>query len=130
MKGKNYCGLNFDWHYDDGYIDVSMPEYIPDSLKRLKHVPKTYPQNSPHKHVPIRYGQKGARQFATAPDTAPFLSPEGTKYIQSTTGTFLYYGRAIDYTILPALTEIASVQSQPTKKTEEKAQQLMDYLHT
>ena len=54
-------------------------------------------------HVPIRYGQKGARQFATAPDTAPFLSPEGTKYIQSTTGTFLYYGRAIDYTIIPAL---------------------------
>ena len=59
--GKNYCGLNFDWHYDDGYVDVSMPTYTPDSLKRLKHVLKTHPQYSPHEPVTIRYGQKGAR---------------------------------------------------------------------
>ena len=26
--GKKYCGLTFDWHYEDGYVDVSMPEYV------------------------------------------------------------------------------------------------------
>ena len=23
--GKNYCGLQLDWHYTEGYIDISMP---------------------------------------------------------------------------------------------------------
>ena len=50
---KNYCGLTFDWHYDDGYVDISMLKYVPDSLKRLKHVPKKLPQYSLHEHVPI-----------------------------------------------------------------------------
>ena len=26
--GKNYCGLMFDWQYDLGYVDVSMPKYV------------------------------------------------------------------------------------------------------
>ena len=42
----------------------------------------------------------------------------------------MYYGRAIDYTILPALNEIASAQANPTGNTKKKAQQLMDYLNT
>ena len=42
----------------------------------------------------------------------------------------MYYGRAIDYTILPALNDIASAQAQPTQRTRDKTQQLMDYLHT
>ena len=107
-----------------------MPQYIADSLKQLQHVPHKYPQYSPHQHVPIQYGKKGTQQFATAPDEAPLLNPTKTKHIQSTTGSFLYYGQAIDCTILPALNKIASAQAQPTQKTKEKAQQLMDYLHT
>ena len=58
------------------------------------------------------------------------LNPKDTKFIQSVTGSFLYYGRALDNTILPALNEIASEQAQPTQKTMEKAQRLMDYVHT
>ena len=127
---KNYCGLTFDWHYDDGYVDVSMPKYVPESLQRLRYVINKSPQYSPHHHVPIQYGQKGTRKFATSPDDSPLLSPKETKHVQSTTGSFLYYGRAIDYTILPALNDIASAQAQPTQKTKEKTQQLMSYLHT
>ena len=129
-EGKNYCGLTFDWHYDDGYVDVSMPKYVPESLQRLRYVKNKYPQYSPHHHAPIQYGQKGTRQFASSPDDSPLLSPKETKHVQSTTGSFLYYGRAIDYTILPALNDIASAQAKPTQKTKEKTQQLMDYLHT
>ena len=129
-NGNNYCGLTFDWHYDDGYVDVAMPQYVPKSLKRLQHVPNIYPQYSPHRHNPIKYGQKGIQQFANSPDDTPKLSPMDTKHIQSITGSFLYYGRAIDYTILPALNDIASAQAQPTKRTQEKTQQLMDYLYT
>ena len=42
----------------------------------------------------------------------------------------MYYGRALDNTILPALNKISSTQAQPTQKTKEKAQRLMDYLNT
>ena len=129
-KGKNYCGLTMDWHYDEGYVDVSMPGYIPSCLKRLQHVPQKSPQYSPHAHVPIIYGTKGSRQYANAPDKSPLLSPKETKYIQSVTGYFLFYRRAIDYTTLPALNEIASSQAMPSKNTKQKLQQLMDYLHT
>ena len=128
--GRNYCGLTLDWNYKEGYVDVSMPGYVRESLQRLLHKILKYPQYSPHAHQPIRYGKKGARQYATTPDTSPTLSPKETKHIQSIAGSFLFYGRAIDSTILPALNEIASMQSKPTEQTKAKAQQLMDYLHT
>ena len=128
--GSHYCGLTFDWHYEDGYVDVSMPNYVTKSLTRLKYQQKVHPQYSPHEHVPIQFGTKGTRQYATAKDTSPKLSPQATTHIQSITGSFLYYGRAIDASILPAINEIASAQSQPTQKTAEKTQRLMDYLHT
>ena len=31
-EGKNYLGLQLDWNYTHGYVDVSMPEYIPKLL--------------------------------------------------------------------------------------------------
>ena len=58
------------------------------------------------------------------------LSSKDTKHIQSTTGLFLFYGREIDYTILPALNDIASAQSKPIEQTKDKAQQMMDYINT
>ena len=129
-KGQNYCGLTMDWHYDDGYVDVAMPGYVQASLQRLQHVPRTVPQYSPHVHTPIKYGMKGGRQYANAPDDSPLLTPKDTKHLQSVTGSFLFYGRAIDYTTLPALNEIASSQAKPRETTRKKTQQLMDYLHT
>ena len=42
----------------------------------------------------------------------------------------LYYGRAIDYTILPALNQIGSQQAQPTIKIKDKIQRLLDYVNT
>ena len=88
------------------------------------------PQFSLHEHAPIQYRQKGAQQFSTALYTSPHLETAETNQIQSTTGSFMYYGRAIDYSILPALNDIARAQAQPTIKTKQKAQRLMDYLHT
>ena len=57
-EGTNYCGLTFKWNYSAGYVDVSMPGYVQKTLKRLQHTPRTYPQYSPHAHVPIQYATK------------------------------------------------------------------------
>lgn len=47
-EGENYCGLTFDWNYEKEYVDLSMPHYVQNVLKRLVHVKKVYPQYSPH----------------------------------------------------------------------------------
>lgn len=79
--GKTYCGLNLELHYDQGYVDVAMTNYVQDALKRLYYKHKINPQYSPHAHIPIKYGQKGERQYATA---QMFLHP----YLQKTHNTF------------------------------------------
>ena len=36
-KGMNYCGLTFNWNYDEGYVDVSMPGYVSCALAHFNH---------------------------------------------------------------------------------------------
>ena len=50
--------------------------------------------------------------------------------VQQIIGGFLYYGRAVDLTVLPALSSIASEQASATENTEKKCAQLLDYLAT
>ena len=107
-----------------------MPGYIPASLLLLNHKPEKFPQYSLHAHKPIQYGKKDTHEYTTAPDLTPLLSPKETTHIQSVTGSFLFYGHAINYTALPALNKIASAQASPTENTKRKAQQLMDCIHT
>jgi hypothetical protein len=60
-------------------------------------------------------------------DDSPPLNKEDTKYIQVVTRLLLYYGRAVDNTILPALSATATEQAKPTEKTMETIKQLLDY---
>jgi hypothetical protein len=52
------------------------------------------------------------------------------KMIQDVTGTLLYYGCAVDSTILPSLSSLATEQAKPTVKTKAMVMQLLDYLAT
>ena len=128
--GRNFCGMTMDWHYHEGYVDVSMPNYVSEALKKLQHVPQTYPQYSPHKYIAIQYGKSNTQQYATSEDTSSLLSPQETKYIQSGVGALLYYARAIDGSILPALNSIGTQQAQPTQQTKQNLQQVLDYVAT
>ena len=127
--GQHYCGMKLDWNYKQGYVDVSMPGYVTMTLQRLQYTPKT-PQYSPHRHTQFKYAKKGQRQYAKEPDNSPPLTPKETVWIQSVAGSFLYYARTIDYTLLPALNELSRDQSKPTEATRLKAQQIMDYAAT
>ena len=42
-----------------------------------------------------------------------------TKFVQAVAGTLLYYARAVDATILTALSVIATEQANPTQRTME-----------
>ena len=127
-SGSHFCGYDFDWHYDDGFVDLSMPSSVPNILKRFNHQ-FSKPQYSPHEFVPIQFGSK-QRQLAMQPDTSPLLDEKETKFVQSVVGSLLYHGRALDASILPALNTISSQQNSPTAKVKEKCLRLLDYIAT
>ena len=127
LSGSSYLGLTLDWHYTENYVDISMPQYVTKALAKFRHVPPKKPQHSPHPWTAPVYGQKV--QFATT-DDSPFLDARATQQIQAIAGTFLYYARAVDSTILVALNEIANQQARPTMLTRAACDMLLDYLST
>ena len=127
-EGTNFCGYTLDWHYDDGFVDLSMPNYIPSLLKKLHYSPEKI-QHSPHEFLPLNYGTK-TRQLATQLDTSPLLNPKETTYVQSIIGSLLYHARALDGSLLPALNSISAQQNKPTQKVKEKCTRLLDYVAT
>ena len=58
------------------------------------------------------------------------LLKEKIRYIQSIASTFLYYARALDFTMLMVLNDVATIQAKPTTKTLQECQQLIDYAAT
>lgn len=127
-SGKHYCGLTFDWNYSEGYVDVSMPGYVEKALKKFQHPQPIAPQYSPHQWAKPVFGSR--IQFAPLPDSSPPLNKKGKKFVQSVVGSFLYYGRTIDSTVLVALNDIAAHQASPTKYIQTKCERLLDYVAT
>ena len=105
-----------------------MPGYIQKTLIKFKHETPNKIQNSPHPHVIPQYGTK--IQYAKEEEISQPLSKEETKYVQAVVGMLLYYARAVDSTILTALSSIATKQAKPTKETMKKVKQLLDYCAT
>jgi hypothetical protein len=104
-----------------------MPQYVTKALAKFQHSPPRLPQHSPHPWTAPAYGQK--IQYATT-DQSPALNAKETQQIQAIAGTFLYYARAVDSTILVALNEIANQQAKPTMLTRAACDMLLDYLST
>jgi hypothetical protein len=71
-------------------------------------------QNSPHQHVKVKYGAK--KQYDDEEVESPSLTNKKAKFIQAASGTLLYYARAVDPTILTALSSIATEQAKPTQR--------------
>ncbi len=127
-EGTRYLGLTLDWDYKNRNVHLSMPGYIKKTLLRFGHKPPHKPQHQPHEHATPTFG--ATIQYAKAEDTTQPLSKDDKKYIQQVIGTLLYYGRAVDATILVALSSLASAQSSPTDDTMQRTRHLLDYVAT
>ena len=105
-----------------------MTGYIKKTLIRFGHTPPNKPQLQPHPHTVPTYG--ATIQYAKHIDQSSKATKEQQKYIQQVIGVLLYYGRAVDSTILVALSSLASAQAAPTEYTMELIKWLLDYIVT
>ena len=126
-KGELYCGIKLQWDYAKRVLDVSMPGYIQRLLQKYYHIAKQK-QHFPYQPMPKKYGK--AAHEVIPEDTSAILDDKRKQRIQQIVGSILYYARAVDLTVLMALSTIASDQSKATEKTEQTVEQLLDYCAT
>ena len=107
-----------------------MPNYIPHLLNKLNHDTPQKPQRSPTTYITMKPTKKGERQLVAPKDTSTLLEGKMITKVQSIVGALLYYARALDSTMLPALNQIGTQQSAPTINTKRAVNQLLDYANT
>ena len=104
-----------------------MKAYVKKALLQFKHSSPTKPYHSPSKYIPPKFGQK--TQIAHVDESDPMTERE-KNYLQQICGKFLYYARAVDDTMLHALNELASKQSNGTKETIKAMIHFLNYAAT
>jgi hypothetical protein len=86
-------------------LDFLMPGYIKKVLQTYKHRMLAKPQHCPYAPAPKQYGAKA--QSPLPIDILPKLSPDEIREIQQVIGSILCYARAVDITVLMALSFFA-----------------------
>jgi hypothetical protein len=106
--GDLYCSISLTWDYGVQMLDISMPGYIKKQLLKYKHIMQRI-QHCPYAPEPKRYGVNA--QSPLPHDNTRKLIEKEIKQIQKIVGRILYYARAVDMTVLMALSTIASEQT-------------------
>ena len=99
-------------------------------LQKFHHQPPKPHQFSPFYAALYAKSIKGKHQYAPQINSYSLLPPSKITRVQQILGRFLYYARAIDNTLLPALNTIAEKQAAATKQMEDQYHSLLDYVST
>jgi hypothetical protein len=91
-----------------------MPGYIKKKLHEYEHVMPKKVQSCPYAPEPKRFGTEA--QAPLPPNSSTKLDAKGIKQVQKIMGSILYYARAIDMTVLMALSSIAMGNKQKQRK--------------
>jgi hypothetical protein len=127
-EGETFLGMKLKWDYEARTVDISMPGYIEKALQRFQHKPPRRPEHSPHAYTEPNYG--APVQYTEPFDESPPLNKIETKQLREIIGTLLYYGRAVDNTMLVALGSLAAAQEQGTQQTAKASTKLLNYAAT
>ena len=103
-----------------------MPGYVQKQLTRYAHPSPRQKRHTPYDPAPLILG-RAAQELPPKDESTP-LDKKGKKRVQQVVGSFLYYGRAVDMTILMALNKIAGQQANPTEKTMKRVNEFLDYM--
>ena len=103
-----------------------MPGYVQQAIDKFQHGIK-----SPNKAIDAPHPYKATKKQGlpmTQPiDATAKLIPQTIKHLQQIVGTFLFYSRAINPTMLMALSIIVTEQTQGAQTTKEKAEHFLNY---
>ena len=99
-EANTYLGINCEWHYDEGYVILSMKGYIEKALKEYLWRKPAKPVHSPSKYIRPTHGQKV--QYSNV-DLSTELNDKQKIQIQKITGKFLYNARSVYSILLHAL---------------------------
>jgi hypothetical protein len=111
--GSTFLGMHLEWNYEQHTVDISMLNYIRKALQHFQHQHPKRPEHTPHKYLSPQYG--AAIQYTPDEDYFTPLTRAETQHLQEVVGTFLYYARAIDNTMLVALGSLAAAQANGTE---------------
>ena len=92
-----------------------MPGYIEAILKRFHHPRLIKPELASHRYASRSFRAINAQDPIPDDDTAR-LDASGVLRVQRVLGCIIYYTRAIETLLLPALTKIGSDQAKATKE--------------
>jgi hypothetical protein len=127
LIASKFLGFSVSHNRTARTFNVSYPGYASHLLARLRPLGVS-PCNSPSIYTPPVFGSR-APQFPTGPDLSPSAThPEQAKELQVAVGFLLYYGRCVDFRILPATCALASEQASPTLSTMACLQRLLGYV--
>jgi hypothetical protein len=121
-----YTGITIRRDPHNQFITLSMPNYVNKALIRFQ-ASDYSGANSPMIYVPPTYGAAGSNQAPLTDDSDLITDPHIIKRIQEITGSFLYYARAVDPTMLTAVNKIASAQARPTMQLLQQIDRLLNY---
>ena len=106
-----------------------MPGYVQQAVNKFQYRIKSpnKAMDAPH---PYKATKKQGLPMTPPMDDGAKLSPQAIKHLQQIMGTFLFYSRVVDPTMLTALSIIATEQTQGTQTTKEKAEHFLTYTAT
>ena len=124
--GTLYCSITLKWDYGKRTCELSMPGYVQHAINKFHNRVKGHnkPTDAPH---PYKATKKQGLPMTKAVEDGAKLSPQAIKQLQQIVGTFLFYSRAVDPTMLMALSIIVMEQTQGTQTTKEKAEHFLTY---
>ena len=124
--GMLYCGITLRWVSLQRTCVLSMPGYVQQAVNKFQ-----YGITSTNKATDAPHPYKATKEHGL-PMTHPMdnrakLSPQAIKHLKQIVGTFLFYSRVVNPTMLTALSIIATEQTQGTHTTKEKAEHFLNY---
>ena len=122
-----FCGITLKWDYIRHTYKLSMPGYIEAIFNRFNHPRPIKPELAPHQYASHSFSTYNA-QAPIPDDYTARLDTFGVLRVQRVVGCILYYARAIDSPLLPALIEIGSDQVKATEETLAATKKLLDFV--
>lgn len=112
--GRKFLGMRVEHDRQQRTLTISMPGYVQQACERFK-------ISAPSKltETPLPYNRPNYGQAIQLPvtDETPLLDAAGKLFVQQAVGAFQYYAQSIDFSMIAALSKIASKQSAPTEHT-------------